>query len=55
MLLVIFHIVNYDDDLSSNMCRRVLGQKRTEMARDWKKLHNDEFHNLYSLLNFTIT
>jgi hypothetical protein len=27
---------------------RIFGPKRDEVAGDWKKLHNDELHNLYS-------
>jgi hypothetical protein len=28
--------------------RRILGPKREEVIRGWKKLHNVELHNLYS-------
>jgi hypothetical protein len=28
--------------------RRILGPKRDEMVRDWRKLHEEELHNLYS-------
>jgi hypothetical protein len=28
--------------------RRILGLKRDEMTGDWRKLHNEELHNLYS-------
>jgi hypothetical protein len=31
--------------------RRIFGLKRDEMARRWRKLHNEELHNLYSLPN----
>jgi hypothetical protein len=35
--------------------RRILGPKRDEMVGGWKKLHNEELHNLYSSPNiFTI-
>jgi hypothetical protein len=42
-----------------NMCvriiprvlRRIFGQKRDEMTGDWRKLHNEELHNLYSSPN----
>jgi hypothetical protein len=27
--------------------RRIFGPKRDEVTGDWKKLHNEEFHNLY--------
>jgi hypothetical protein len=28
--------------------RRIFGPKRDEVIRDWRKLHNEELHNLYS-------
>jgi hypothetical protein len=28
--------------------RRIFGQKRDEVTGDWRKLHNEELHNLYS-------
>jgi hypothetical protein len=28
--------------------RRIFGSKRDEVTRGWRKLHNDELHNLYS-------
>jgi hypothetical protein len=28
--------------------RRIFGHKRSEMTGGWRKLHNDELHNLYS-------
>jgi hypothetical protein len=28
--------------------RRILGPKRDEVTGDWRKLHNEELHNLYS-------
>jgi hypothetical protein len=31
--------------------RRIFGQKRDEVTGEWKKLHNEELHNLYSLPN----
>jgi hypothetical protein len=30
---------------------RIFGQKRDEVTRYWKKLHNEELHNLYSSPN----
>jgi hypothetical protein len=29
--------------------RRIFGPKRDEVIRGWRKLHNEELHNLYSL------
>jgi hypothetical protein len=31
--------------------RRIFGPKRDEVTGDWRKLHNEEFHNLYSSPN----
>jgi hypothetical protein len=31
--------------------RRIFGPKREELAGVWKRLHNEELHNLYALLN----
>jgi hypothetical protein len=28
--------------------RRIFGPKGDEMLEGWRKLHNEEFHNLYS-------
>jgi hypothetical protein len=30
---------------------RILGPMRFEIIGDWRKLHNEEFHNLYSSTN----
>jgi hypothetical protein len=31
--------------------RRIFGPKRDDVTGDWRKLHNDELHNLYSSPN----
>jgi hypothetical protein len=31
--------------------RRVFGPKRNEVTREWRKLHNEELNDLYSLPN----
>jgi hypothetical protein len=31
--------------------RRVFGPKRDEVTREWRKLHNEELNDLYSLAN----
>jgi hypothetical protein len=33
------------------MRRRIFGQKRDEVTGSWRKLHNNELHNLYSSLS----
>jgi hypothetical protein len=32
----------------NKLLRRILETKRTEVTGDWRKLHNEELHNLYS-------
>jgi hypothetical protein len=38
----------------NRMLRRIFGPTRGEVTGDWKKLHNEELHNLYSLPNIII-
>jgi hypothetical protein len=35
----------------NNVLRRIFGPKRDEVTGDWRKLHNEELHNMYSLPN----
>jgi hypothetical protein len=35
----------------SRVLRRIFGPKKYEVTGDWRKLHNEEFHNLYSSPN----
>jgi hypothetical protein len=37
----------------SGALRKVFGPKRDEVAGGWRKLHNEELHNLYSWPNTT--
>jgi hypothetical protein len=32
----------------NRVLRRIFGPKRDEVTGDWRKLHNEELHNLYS-------
>jgi hypothetical protein len=32
----------------NRVLRRIFGPKRDELTRGWRKLHNEEFHNLQS-------
>jgi hypothetical protein len=32
----------------NRVLRRIFGPKRNEVTGGWRKLHNDELHNLYS-------
>jgi hypothetical protein len=32
----------------NRILRRIFGPKRDEVTREWRKLHNEELHNLYS-------
>jgi hypothetical protein len=31
----------------NRLLRRIFGPKRDEVTGEWRKLHNEEFHNLY--------
>jgi len=33
------------------MLKRIFGPKREEVAVDWRRLHNEELHNLYTSPN----
>jgi hypothetical protein len=35
----------------NNVLRRILGPKRNEVMGEWRKLHNKELCDLYSLQN----
>jgi hypothetical protein len=37
----------------NRILRRIFGLKRGEMTGGWRKSHNKEFHNLYSLPRMT--
>jgi hypothetical protein len=32
----------------NRVLRRIFGTKRDEVTGDWRNLHNEEIHNLYS-------
>jgi hypothetical protein len=32
----------------NRVLRRIFGPKRDKVTGEWRKLHNEEFHNLYS-------
>jgi hypothetical protein len=38
----------------NRVLRRIFGLKRDEVTGDWRKLHNEELHNLYSYPNIII-
>jgi hypothetical protein len=35
----------------NRVLRGIFGPRRDEVTRDWRKLHNEELHNLYSSRN----
>jgi hypothetical protein len=35
----------------NRVLRRIFGRKMDEVTGDWRKLHNEELHNVYSLPN----
>jgi hypothetical protein len=37
--------------LGNRVPRRIFGLKREEVAGGWKRLHNEELHNLYASPN----
>jgi hypothetical protein len=37
------------------MLRKIFGLKRNEMVGGWRNLHEEELHNLYSLLSIIKT
>jgi hypothetical protein len=39
----------------NRVLRRIFGLKRDKMKGDWRRLHNEELHNLYSLPNIIRT
>jgi hypothetical protein len=38
-------------EIESKVLRRIFGPKRNKVIGDWRKLHNEELHNLYFLSN----
>jgi hypothetical protein len=38
----------------NRVLRRIFGPRRDEVTRDWRRLHNEELHNLYSPPNIII-
>jgi hypothetical protein len=37
----------------NGVIRRIFGPKREEVTGDWRRLHNEELHNLYASPNVT--
>jgi hypothetical protein len=37
----------------SRVLRRIFGPKREEVTGDWRRLHNEQLHNLYAPPNVT--
>jgi hypothetical protein len=35
----------------NRVLRRIFGSKRDEVIKGWRKMHNEELHNLYSSSN----
>jgi hypothetical protein len=35
----------------NRVLRRIFRPKRDELTREWRKLHNEDIHDLYSSLN----
>jgi hypothetical protein len=45
------HVIQNSITLFPRVLRRVFGPKRGEVTGEWRKLHNEELSDLYSLLN----
>jgi hypothetical protein len=51
-LLLHYYYVYYTLRVFENrVLRRIFYPKRDEVTGDWRKLHNEELHNLYSSIN----
>jgi len=37
--------------IENRLLRRIFGPKREEVLRGWRRLHNEELHNLYTSQN----
>jgi hypothetical protein len=48
------HRRNIDWGCLKTVLRRIFGPKRDEVTGEWRKLHNEEFHYLYSSANIII-
>jgi hypothetical protein len=48
LIINITHILRA---FENRVLKRKFGPKRDEVMGDWRKLHNEELHNLYSSLN----
>jgi len=35
----------------NKVLRKIFGPEREEVTRDWRRLHNEELHNLYTSRN----
>jgi hypothetical protein len=42
-------------EFENRVLRRMFGPKRDDVTGDWRKLHNEELHNLYSSPNIIRT
>jgi hypothetical protein len=38
----------------NRVLRRIIGPQREEVAGDWRRLHNEELHNLYASPNIRV-
>jgi hypothetical protein len=41
-------------DCLKTVLRRIFGPKREEVAGGWRRLHNEELHDLYASLNIRV-
>jgi hypothetical protein len=45
---------NRDRVFENNLLRKIFGSKRDDVMGGWRKLHNEELHDLYSLRSIII-
>jgi hypothetical protein len=51
---LIFREVHRLSVFVNRVLRRIFGPKRDEVTGDWRKLHNEELHNIYASPNIII-
>jgi hypothetical protein len=54
--IYVIYIIKFHEEhrlrvFENRVLRRIFGPKRDEVTGDWRKLHNEELHNLYSSPN----
>jgi hypothetical protein len=45
---LLYYLYIFRSVFENSVLRRIFGPKKDEVTGDWRKLHNEELHNLYS-------